>query len=591
MITNNKKELHLFLTKITVLLAIFVSSFFLKKYQIYSNILRSICIIVLSLKPLDQLLRNIVHKRYLTEEFFLVFASFINICLGNLEEIIIFLFIYNLFDYTRKSKIKEKNKRYQIQKKKIIKTVKIEDIKIGDILILEANQPNILRGKLISDKVEMIKAGKTILCKPNDTIDVGMYSKEESIKVKVLEKYKNSEIYNYHLKKGEWKESQKEETRKKIIFNRIVFITSLFFIFIPNLITGEIQREIIHFGILLLFIGNLSKYSESLDKKDELFFKELYKNNINIKDYTKLSKVSQIKNIIFEKTGTLTTEELRITEIKSEDNDNDKLLKYLYYAEYNSNHSIANLIKKHKKIKIDETKIKKYQEYPSRGIECRVDKDTITVGNAYFLKDKKIDFEKCLTIGTVIYIAVNKEYLGYIVISDAIKRKNKVAITELKNMGIKNLFTLSGDNEKIVSAISKELGITDKYSNLTTDEKIFWTKHLKEYNPGVTAIVGNINTSKELLNLADVSIILLKGKTECDFGDIKIRGENLEVLTNTIKLISDYENKKHKFKRVFIYLKGLWIILSICGMLPLWVPFLLEEIFCILETKKEENYD
>lgn len=591
MVHYTRNQLNPFFIKMIIVLTMFISSFFLKEYNYYPTVLKIICYFILVLKPIDQMLRNFVHKKFITEAFLITLASIINMCIGKIEETIVLLIIYNVILYTNgKWRQTQEIREVLVQKKKQVKKVELSKVKVGDTIFLEKNQPNFLKGKLLSEKAIFTKDNKNLICKVNTIIESGMIPQNKDVRIKVLEKYKNSSIYEYDKNKEAFTLSTKKELETKPqTYRRICTLLALFLIFIPNLITGEIQRESIHLGVLLLVISNSANYQEIEKQRNAKFLKKLLKEKIQINNYKKISLIPKIKNIIFEKTGTLTLEEFRVTEIEAE--DKDELWNYLSYAEYHSDHAIAQAIRKHKLLKIDAKKIKKYQEYPSRGVECKVENDTIVVGNAYFLKDKKIEIEKVITVGTVLYIAVNQKYLGYVVLSDSIKKRNKSAIAAIKEMGINNLFTLSGDNERIVNAVSKELGILDKYSNLTLDEKLFWTKHLKEYHKGITAIVGNVNTASELLEQAEVSIILSKENQVSFKGDIEIIYSNLQTLPQMIEIVSEYEEKRLNFKKIYISLKWIWIVLAICQMLPIWLPLLLEEIFCILEIRKEKVRD
>ena len=176
------------------------------------------------------------------------------------------------------------------------------------------------------------------------------------------------------------------------------------------------------------------------------------KNGILVKGGNYLEALNNVELVVFDKTGTLTKGVFQVTEIKTEDNvDKEQLLSYAAYAEAFSNHPIATSILKAYGKEINKSTIENYEEIPGHGVKVIVEGKEILAGNHRLMDKENISFKKVDSIGTVVHIALNKSYLGYIVISDEIKKDSAKAIKALKAMGVKKIVMLTGDNSSVAA--------------------------------------------------------------------------------------------------------------------------------------------
>jgi len=561
-------KLNPFLVKMTILITVFVSSFFFNHIKYFNDVLKLIVFAVLSITLFIRVVKDILKKQGFSKNFDVFFSSVVVACIFKLDMAIIMLIVYEFICFFNKDK---KGEELIIKRGKKTYSVDINNIKVNDNLILKRKDVVKLECTLVNDCALFLTDNNKIMEKKSgDLIPVGYKCLDTDVILKVVQKYKDSITKD----KDNILECLNEKNKEYIYYSKIIRVIAFFLIFIPNLLTGVIQEELMILGASLLLIRDMSLFIKlDMNLLDNILHKIL-KKNIYVKNNNVFSRLLKIKNVIFEKTETLTLGEFRITQVET-DNKNE-FFKYLNYAEYFSNHRIAEVIKKYKKVNVDKSKIKNFKEVAQRGVECKVDKDYIVVGNSYFLKDKGIDFDKCYEVGTVIYLAVNKKCLGHIVISDSVKCSTKDVIESLKNSGIKTFTIMSGDNEKIVNAISYTLGIKDKYSNLTTDEKIFWTKHIKDYHKGDFVIVGNSDTEQRFLDLGDLSLVL-GNIFDSISSDIYIKDKSLEKLPWLIDISKKYIKVLRGSKMFIFVIKVVFVLLSIFGLLPLWVILLIEE--------------
>lgn len=574
--------------KIVAVLTIWISSFYYIELPTYSKVLKGIAFCILMSSSFIESIRNKARKK--KNDSFLLFVLGIVMWLTNrLEESIILLLIFQIIECLKSFKTIKKNQTVLIKKKN--KKEKIELFKIKKDMILILNKGDILP---VDGCLQKERNKKQLSTKSVDKIFAGTIINEDHIEVKTLQNYQNSKWGNIQSKKQQIdnttekkKEDYKKYTRKTLI------IIGFCFILIPNFITQQFEYFSIYLGTVILLFAIQTPLQDLLSNQKILFVHKLFSQNIGIKNEQSLKKLNHIKNIVFEKTGTLTLGEFRITAINTK--NEKQFLEYLNYVEYYSNHLIARTIKEYKTVTIDRKKIKDFKEVPSRGVECKVGKHQVIAGNIYFIKEKGLKIKKEEVVGTVIYLVVDHTYLGNIILSDSIKSTMKSLTQELRKFGVKNFSILSGDNEQINKAISHELKIDDQYSNLTPIEKEFWFQHLKEQKKGKTMFIANKDTSENLINLADVSILLQTEEENNMASDFYFMNNQLEMLPNLFQFIKDFKRKRHQMISFFIGLRGIWILLAFMDSLPLWLPLIVEQLIVLIINfqinRKERDYD
>ena len=197
------------------------------------------------------------------------------------------------------------------------------------------------------------------------------------------------------------------------------------------------------------------------------------KNGILVKGSNYLEALSQAKYFVFDKTGTLTKGKFSVSEIKTaEDATKEEVLFYGAYCEYNSNHPIAQSIKDAYEGEIDPELIKDVTELSGLGIKAFVDNKEVYAGNLRLLNDLGIEAEEIAVGGTVVYIVVDKKYIGCIMLEDTLKENSRLAISELKKNGIYEITLLTGDNSVASEKICNELGIENIKSSLLPHQKV-----------------------------------------------------------------------------------------------------------------------
>ena len=295
---------------------------------------------------------------------------------------------------------------------------------------------------------------------------------------------------------------------------------------------------------------------------------------ILVKGSNYLEAISKAEIVVFDKTGTLTQGNFEVQKIVAINISQEELLKAVAYAENYSNHPISLSVKNAYSRKINETDIQSTQELSGMGIVAKIwDKDII-VGNEKLMKEKEVKFSKTDDIGTVLYVAIDNKYVGYILIADKIKDDAKIAIESLKKNNVKKTVMLTGDKKSVGEYVAQKLGIDKVYTELLPDGKVKKVeKLLKEKSEnGKLVFVGDGINDAPVLALADIGIAMggLGSDAAIEAADVVIMTDEPSKIVNTIKL-SKKTMKIVKENIVFaIFVKVLILILSALGLSTMW---------------------
>lgn len=448
-----------------------------------------------------------------------------------------------------KVKVKKNNKE-------IVKSIK--NVKIGDLLIIDKNDYILLNCTVQTgtSKILNIFGDNIINVKNNTFINSGYRNIDKKIVVRVEELFKDSLFYKKYCYFNDVINSKSSFIKIVNTVSYIIsFILLMFYLFL-YVFNNSLYLIPVYF-ILIIYLLNIyiSVYIKYMFIK--MFDKDIY-----FKNQDTFFNLNKVKNIFFSKTGVITTGEYKITKVIS--NDKDLLLYYLIHGEYLVDNKISKVIKDYKDINIDVSKIKNHKFIEGAGITYKLDKHSVIIGNYYFIKNNKIEVESVDNIGTIIYVVVDKRVLGYVVISDTIKKSVKNNLNLLKKYGINNLVILSGDNNKIVSIVANEVGIRDYYSNLNVFEKAFWYVYVKSNNKGKSIYVRNNEFDKDKIN-SDINILMSKNEYDTGEYDILIKNDihNIVRVIRYIKSLRDTLIKNMLIFIIFILLDVLVLCLGI----------------------------
>lgn len=265
------------------------------------------------------------------------------------------------------------------------------------------------------------------------------------------------------------------------------------------------------------------------------------KEGILIKGSNYLEALAQTKYVVFDKTGTLTQGIFEVSELhNSALVDSNELLEYAALAECASSHPISKSLQKAYGKPLDRSRVSEIQERTGHGILASVDGRTIAVGNQKLMTDLNISYTDCHSIGTIVHVAIDSEYAGYIIISDVVKPQAKQAISALKQAGIQKTVMLTGDTKNVATQVSTELGMDEFHSELLPDEKVQAVEALlgAKRSQETLAFVGDGINDAPVLSRADIGIAMgaMGSDAAIEAADIVLMDDNPMQIAKAIKI-------------------------------------------------------
>ncbi|MEA4987698.1 MAG: heavy metal translocating P-type ATPase [Anaerovorax sp.] len=296
-----------------------------------------------------------------------------------------------------------------------------------------------------------------------------------------------------------------------------------------------------------------------------------------IKGSNYLEVLAKTGMVVFDKTGTLTKGNFKVTEIypaKGVAIHKDEILKLAATAESYSDHPISTSLKEAYGLKIDRKQLESVEEISGHGVKAIVDGKRVYVGNAKLMEQCSIDFERKMTPGTLVYVAVENSYAGCIVIADEIKEDSADAIVNLKNAGVKRTIMLTGDSKAVGKMVAEELGLDEVYAELLPTDKVNQMEELIKQKRlyGNLAFVGDGINDAPVLAEADVGIAMggLGSDAAIEAADIVIMDDRPSKIVTAIEI----SRKTLKIVKQNIILalgiKGIVLLLGAFGMATMW---------------------
>ena len=298
------------------------------------------------------------------------------------------------------------------------------------------------------------------------------------------------------------------------------------------------------------------------------------KTGILVKGSNYLEALSNTEIVVFDKTGTLTEGVFEVQKVEANGISKEELLKYAAYAESNSNHPISLSLRKAYNKEINQSSILKTEELAGRGVSSNVEGREILIGNDKLMKEKNISYTPCNEIGTILYVAIDNKYAGYILIADKIKEDSFKAIKELKANNIKETVMLTGDKKQVGESVTNELGLDKVYTELLPDGKVEKVEELMKdkSEKGKLVFVGDGINDAPVLALSDIGVAMggLGADSAIEAADVVIMTDEPSKISTAIK-ISKKTMSIVKQNIVFaIAVKVLVLILTAFGIGTMW---------------------
>ena len=299
------------------------------------------------------------------------------------------------------------------------------------------------------------------------------------------------------------------------------------------------------------------------------------KEGVLVKGSNYLETLSKTKIVVFDKTGTMTKGNFEVTEIAPVGVENNELLRLAAYAESYSSHPISKSIKSAYGKEIDNAKISDVNEISGNGVSAIIDSKKIAVGNSKLMDKLGVEYTACSKVGTVVYVAVDGKYCGYILISDALKPTSVAAVKAMKDCGVRKTVMLTGDSKKVADAVAKELGADEVYSELLPADKVSQVERLlaDKGEKEKLAFVGDGINDAPVLSRADIGIAMgaLGSDAAIEAADIVLMDDDPMKISKAIKISSKCLRIVNENIYFALGVKALCLILGAVGIANMWV--------------------
>lgn len=548
--------------------------------------------LVVGWKVLAAAIKNIIRGQVFNEHFLMTIATLGAFAIHEMPEavaVMLFYVVGELFQdiavnrsrRSIKSLLEIKPDSANLKDNGGIIKVSPEDVNPGDEIVIRAGEKIPLDG-LVTDGCSFVDTsaltGESVprKIKPNDEVLAGMINQTGLITVKVTRIFGESSISKI-LEMVENATSKKAETEKfittfaKYYTPVVVFGALLIAVMPPLLISGATFSDWIYRALVVLVISCPCALVISIPLGYFGGIGGASRRGILVKGSNFLDALTQVKTVVFDKTGTLTKGEFKVSEIVTSNGfDENTILEYAAYAEYNSNHPIAKSILESYNRDFDNSRIGKVEEIPGHGVKAYIDNKVVFAGNDKLLHKGNIEHEKCEIEGTVVHVVIDKKYAGYIVISDNLKDDSIVAIKRLNKKGIKTVM-LTGDNQFAAGTFARKLGIKEYYARLLPENKVEHIERLlNKY--GKVAFVGDGINDAPVLARADVGIAMgaLGSDAAIETADVVLMTDSPSKVAVAMDVARKTRNIVWQNIIFALGVKAAFIVLGIFGIATMW---------------------
>ena len=562
--------------------------------NIVSIILFGVSYLVIGYDILLKAIKNIKRGRIFDENFLMAFATIGAICINELAEAVTVMLFYQigeLFqDYavnkSRKSIIELMDIRPDyanvIREDKHIK-INPTLVKVGEVILVKPGEKIPLDGIVVEGTSMLNTLALTGESVPrrvsvNDEVLSGCINNDGILKIKVTKNFNNSTVSKILdlVENASSRKSNSENFISKFAkyYTPTVVIIAVILAIFPPLILNQSFSIWIYKALSFLVVSCPCALVVSIPLS---FFAGLGSSSqigVLVKGSNYLEALSNVNVIVCDKTGTLTEGVFEVQEISPVDISKEELLMYATYAESFSNHPISLSLKNSYDKKINTKKITDTKEISGKGVYAKIEGKDILVGNEKLMNEYKIKFKKSNFIGTIIYVAIDNKYAGYIGISDKIKEDSYKAIKLFKDNDVNKIIMLTGDKDEISKNVYNELKLDGYYSELLPQDKVKIVEDLikEKNNEDKLLFIGDGINDAPVLALSDIGVAM--GGIG---SDAAIEAADVVIMTDEISKIADAIDISKKTMKIVkenilfaISVKIIVLILSMLGIVTMW---------------------
>lgn len=582
--------------KIIVAFILFVAAMIINVSNVWiNNILYIISYLIVGYDIVLKAIRNVFRGKVFDENFLMTVATIGAFGVGEFPEAVAVMLFYQVGELFQSFAVDRSRKSISnlmdirpdfanLVKEDSIEKVDPDEVSIGDIILIRPGEKIPLDGVVVEGN-SMIDTkaltGESVPREVNvgDDILSGCINVNGLLKVEVTKEFEESTVSKILelVENASSKKSKSENfiTKFAKYYTPIVVIIAVVLAVIPPIIIpGASFSDWLYRALSFLVVSCPCALVISIPLS---FFGGIggaSKIGILIKGSNYLEGLAKSEIIVFDKTGTLTEGVFEVQKIEAVGITEEKLIRYAALAESFSNHPIAQSVKKAYGKKIDSKLVTSTNELTGLGIESIIEDRDVIIGNEKLMISKNIDYNKCKDIGTVLYVAIDQKYCGYILISDRIKEDSKAAIKQLKNSNVSQTVMLTGDKKDVGEFVANEIGLDKVYTDLLPDGKVEKVEELmkQKSEKGKLVFVGDGINDAPVLALSDIGIAMggLGSDAAIEAADVVIMTDEPSKISKAISLSKKTLRivKENIFFAIFV--KIVVLVLCALGVSTMW---------------------
>ncbi len=574
---------------------------FLNLSPVWNLIAYLLVYLFISYDILCKAFKGIINRKFLDENFLMSVATIGAFALAiyeksnNYNEALAVIFLYQIGEFFQSYAVSKSRKNITelmdlrpdfanvLVDGEIQKTDPF-DVEIGSIIIVNPGEKIPLDGEIIEgvssvDTAAITGESMPVYVEESSEVYSGCINVSGMIKVKTTKAFEESTASKL-LKLVTDASSEKSEHEEFItkfarVYTPVVCSLALIIAILPPVIKMILNQspmwdQWIYRSLVFLVIGCPCALVLSIPLSFFAGMGGASRNGILIKGSNYIEQLSKITKVIMDKTGTLTEGVFKVVAIHHNKIDEKKILEYAAYAESASSHPIAKSVKDAYSKELDISRVKDITEIAGQGVQAFVDGHEVLVGNRKLMETNNLDYIKCSEIGTVLHVALDKEYLGHILINDAIKPGSKQTIEKLRKLGISKITMLTGDKKNVAESVAKELNIDDFHSELLPENKLETVK--SGLNKGDTVLfVGDGLNDAPALSAADIGMAMgaMGVDASIEAADVVLMDDNPENIPKSIKTAKNIMKIVNENIYGVLGVKVLSLILGALGIIGL----------------------
>lgn len=540
-------------------------------------------------------LKNITKGQIFDENFLMSVATIGAFAIGDIAEGVAVMLFYQVGEYFQDAAVRKSKKSItslmdirpdyaNLKRGNNTEKVAPDTVKIGDIIMIRPGEKvpldgTVLDGESMLDTSALTGESLPRSVKTGEAVLAGCINQNGVLTVEVTKEFGESTVAKIIdlVENASSKKAPSENfiTTFSRYYTPVVVGLALLLAIVSPLFLGGNWSEWVNRGLIFLVISCPCALVISIPLGFFGGIGAASRRGILVKGSNYLEALNSLDTVVFDKTGTLTKGVFAVRSLRPAGKTTEaQLLEYAAKAESFSNHPIALSIMKAYGDNVARDILRDYKEISGHGIRVTAEGAVILAGNDKLMKRENIEFQLNDEIGTKVYVAVNGTFAGTIVIADEIKADSRMAITRLKEAGVRKTVMLTGDNGQIAEAIAGELGLDEVHAQLLPDQKVERLEILDKNKPtkGKLAFVGDGINDAPVLARADIGIAM--GGLG---SDAAIEAADVVLMTDEPSKLADAVTIARKTKRIVwqniafaLGVKGIFLLLGAYGIATMW---------------------